>query len=263
MGKQRVQLHQSTSGVAIETAATVGAVLGVNLILPDGTVVTEEMLGIGVEPPPEEEYPFTYWRLIMEIPPNVVALAETSTTGLYAITGAGTSVTRAIQGTIGRTTVSNGDGVAGPPVVDLAAVPDSGVGAGLYKITVDAWGRVTGKELYDTSDLNKITVPSSGGALSALRAVALEDGEARYPDNDLSSDAELVVGVTVTAGTTVDVVTIGEVTDVSWSWAPGIVWCGDDGVLTQAPPSGWLLEVGRAIDATRLFVAIKTPFLRN
>lgn len=151
MAKQRVQIFQAARGVEVETNATIGAVVGVNLTLPDGTVVTQEMLGIGADP--GEEFPNTYWRLILEIPPNVVALAETATTGLYAITGAGTSATREIQPTVGRTTVGNGDGVLGDPTIDLAVLLDSGVGAGLVKITRDAWGRVSGTQAATTDDL--------------------------------------------------------------------------------------------------------------
>jgi len=51
-------------------------------------------------------------------------------------------VARSVAGTAGRVGVTNGDGVAGNPTVDLLT---SGVSAGTYnKTTVDIYGRVTG-----------------------------------------------------------------------------------------------------------------------
>lgn len=135
----------------VDPEATKGAVVGVNLYAQNGAVVLLEDI---LNPAPTEAgQEFTYWRLIQEIPPNVTALAGTATTGLYAITAAGTSATRAIEGTVGRTTISNGSGVAGNPTVDLAVRPDTGIGASLVKITRDAYGRVEGTEAATTNDL--------------------------------------------------------------------------------------------------------------
>lgn len=152
----KVRLGESASTqrlYVIDTYATPGAVLGTNLYLEDGeTLITRDML-FGTPDDPGGNPEPVYWRFLQEVPPNVVALAETVTTGLYAITGPGTSVTREIQPTIGRTTVANGDGVAGNPVVDLAVVPDSGVGAAILRITRDMWGRISGTQAATTTDL--------------------------------------------------------------------------------------------------------------
>lgn len=50
---------------------------------------------------------------------DLAALAANSTNGFWARTGAGTGAARAIGGTTGNITVVNGDGVLGPPVIDL------------------------------------------------------------------------------------------------------------------------------------------------
>lgn len=105
----------------------------------------------------------------------------------------------------------------------------------------------------------------ASGAISALRAIVADDGTGRYPNTAIASDAGKVVGISVTAaadGEPFEVLTDGEWADASWSWTPGPVFCGADGVLTQTPPSGWVLEVGRALSATRLTVDVKTPLVR-
>lgn len=138
--------------ITINPFATYGAQFGVNVYAPNGVLVDlADLLNTAGETPGSSE--FVYWIQIQEIPPNIQALAAATGTGLYTITGAGTSATREIQGTVGRITVANGSGVAGDPGVDLAVVPDSGVGAALVKITRDTFGRVTGMEAALVGDL--------------------------------------------------------------------------------------------------------------
>lgn len=131
----------------IDPKATFGATVGVNVFNADGTLwIPPESGGTGVQ--------ITDWSLILNIPPNVTALANTSTTGLYTITGAGTSATRSISAVAGETTVSNGSGASGNPTIGLADLADSGVGATpIKRITRDAKGRVSGTQNATTSDL--------------------------------------------------------------------------------------------------------------
>lgn len=71
---------------------------------------------------------------------DLTALAALVTVGFYVNTGVGSVAARSITAGSG-VSVSNGDGVAGNPVISLS---NSGVGAGSYsKVTVDALGRVT------------------------------------------------------------------------------------------------------------------------
>lgn len=107
---------------------------------------------------------------------------------------------------------------------------------------------------------------TAAGAVSALRAIVAEGGTGRYPDTGTPADAGRVVGVSKTAaadGDPFDVLTKGEHVDAGWSWSPGPVFCGASGVLTQSPGTGWVLEVGRALSATRLLVDVKTPLIRS
>lgn len=155
--------------IDITPGATVGATVGVNVRNPDGTLWVPPATG-GDKP-----VSITSWELILNIPPNVAALADFSGTGLYTITGSGTSVGREVTGTAGRIGVTDGDGVLGNPTVDLATVTDTGVGAALVKITVDGWGRVTGTEaaeLGDLSDVDLTTTPPADGNVLTWDATA-------------------------------------------------------------------------------------------
>ncbi|MCH3788329.1 hypothetical protein LZB33_08880, partial [Campylobacter jejuni] len=55
----------------------------------------------------------------------------------------------------------------------------------------------------------------------------------------------------------------GTIEEASWTWRDGGVWCGADGALTQAPgTAGWLLCVGRALNATTLMIDFDSPIAR-
>lgn len=163
--------------------------------------------------------------------PNVYALALTTTAGFYVVIGSGQSATRKIT-VSPRLLIENDDGVDGDPFLDIAD-----------------------------------TVLVADGALSALRVVVAEDGAARYPDIDDTTDALRAIGITVNAAddaADVRVRTDGELVDASWAWTPGVVWCGADGVLTQSiPATGWLLEVGRVAAPDRIVIDLQTPYIRS
>lgn len=72
----------------------------------------------------------TLWRLIREIPSNIVKLALLATAGLITRKADGTMVTRTVTGTSGRIDVTNGDGGSGNPTLDLADLT-----------SVSVWGR--------------------------------------------------------------------------------------------------------------------------
>lgn len=169
--KVKVPIFQAPQrNVTLEVGATVGAIVGVNLWNADGSLVVLEPPST----PPAGEYPITYWRLIQEIPPNVTALAKTTTTGLYAITSGGTSATREIDVEDGELTVEHGSGVDGNPLLGLADVPDSGIGT-LRGITRDAYGRVSGTtDATITGTAGQITV-ANGDAAAGPPTISLAD----------------------------------------------------------------------------------------
>ena len=72
---------------------------------------------------------------------DLAAVEALSGTGLAVRTAADTWTNRTLSGTTGRIAVTNGNGVAGNPTIDLNA---SGVTTGTYAgLTIDTYGRVT------------------------------------------------------------------------------------------------------------------------
>ena len=101
--------------------------------------------------------------------------------------------------------------------------------------------------------------------IHGLRAVRAVNGEITHPSTSDDDHAEQVLGIALQSGTgPIYVQVTGALTEGSWAWAPGLVYCGDEGVLTQAPaPTGWLLAVGRAIATDTIEIDIDTAFFRG
>lgn len=120
MRKAKVPLWRNPQQhVEIDPLATPGAIVGKNLFLPDGTLVTAAMLLR--EEAPASSYPITAWRRLLEIPPNVTALANTATTGIYVVTGPGTSATRELE--VGdQLAIENPSGLGGNPRVTRTTI---------------------------------------------------------------------------------------------------------------------------------------------
>lgn len=172
-------------------------------------------------------------------------------------------------------------------VIDLATVSPTTAGL-LRAITVDGFGRVVASRPV-TVGPNMTLVEGAGGdslvldatitagdydlertaagPLSSRRAVTVAgDGRVAYPDRAVTADATRFLGILVTSASAADdPVTVrrrGAITEAGWSWTPGPVWVGDTGLLTQTVPStGWVLQVGTAINATTIDIEPEPPIL--
>ncbi|MDX6690603.1 MAG: hypothetical protein QOG15_2060 [Solirubrobacteraceae bacterium] len=116
-----------------------------------------------------------------------------------------------------------------------------------------------------------VTTRVAAITLSGHRAIRpLEDGSVSYASADNPSHMHgpiwLSTGAAL-AGTEVSVLTLGELIEPSWSWAPGEpIFLGVDGVLTQTPPdaddgAAFLIEVASAETATTIFFDAKFPIV--
>lgn len=107
----------------------------------------------------------------------------------------------------------------------------------------------------------------AGENISALQVLVAVDGEVFVASSDEPDDAGRLCGVAVTAassGNSVDVRIFGELTDSGWSWSPGPVYLGLNGALTQSvPTSGFIAQIGVALDSDSILISIKQPIRRS
>lgn len=219
-------------------------------------------------------------RIARVDPRGELLLQESTAVGGDAPAGGDVTIT----GQAGRIVVT----AAGQSfVIDLATVSPTTAGL-LRAITVDGFGRVVASRPV-TVGPNMTLVEGAGGdslvldatitagdydlertaagPLSSRRAVTVAgDGRVAYPDRAVTADASRFLGILVTSASAADdPVTVrrrGAITEAGWSWTPGPVWVGDTGLLTQAVPStGWVLQVGTAINATTIDIEPEPPIL--
>lgn len=86
---------------------------------------------------------------------DLAALEGLTTAGQIVRTGDGTAVTRTLEGVAGNTVVTNGDGVAANPKVDLAEVTQGSTGT-FKKFTTDAYGRVVAQTAVVAADITDL-----------------------------------------------------------------------------------------------------------
>ncbi len=86
---------------------------------------------------------------------DLTAIAALTGTGFAVRSGADTWVQRSIDGTAGNIVVTDGDGIAGNPTIDLATVSQASSGS-FVKVTLDTFGRVTGNTAVVTADITAL-----------------------------------------------------------------------------------------------------------
>lgn len=103
----------------------------------------------------------------------------------------------------------------------------------------------------------------AGASLGGHRAVILDSAGAAFYADPLTGLE--VAGITTAAalvGETITIQTFGELAEPSWAWAPGPVYLGPLGTLTQTTPAaGACLQLGIATAPTRILIRIQPPIL--
>lgn len=157
--------------VRVPVAGTVG-----KSIMIDPNPVTQEQLTAALaalsvsSSTTPSGFSATLWRLIREVPANIVKLAALATSGLITRKSDGSIITRSIAtASSARITVANGDGGAGNPTLDLATLSPS-AGGTLQVFTADTYGRISAVNpavIDDLADVDTSSVaPSDGDALT-------------------------------------------------------------------------------------------------
>jgi hypothetical protein len=140
MAKTRVIVYGTTppKSVLIDSAATVGAQIGVNLLLPDGTLA--KMSDFGATPSAGSSIDTT----------------DDVDEGSYHLYFTDLRAQDAVGGILVDTATIDFTYTAGTSITaDLKDLADSGTGSALVKITRDAKGRLSGTEAATTADLTE------------------------------------------------------------------------------------------------------------
>lgn len=112
-----------------------------------------------------------------------------------------------------------------------------------------------------------VEYPIAARDLSGGRVVMLTEDGADYPLLSMLDDGDAILGITtgaVVAGSRVEYRHEGWMSDPSWTWSTGPIFCGGSGVLVQSPPAGlWIRQVGEAVSATEIQVHLFPTYYRQ
>jgi hypothetical protein len=250
----------ATNGHLVKTAA--------------GTVVTRTMVA------PASGFSITNADMVagdatFTLTGDLAGLESLATTGFGVRSATDTWLTRAITGTAGRISVTNGDGVAGAPVLDLVA---SGVAAGTYNsVTTDIYGRVTAASnvASATENTSSILTNANGSTISICQVVYSDAAGVKLSRADAATTRRAIglVGTTSIANSaTGAIVTSGifaastaqwdAVTGQTGGLTPNTDYYASattaGGITTTAPSvtGQWVQPIGIAMNATQMKVAM-------
>ncbi len=110
------------------------------------------------------------------------------------------------------------------------------------------------------SDVHKVTI-KAGENLGGYRAVYADSNYVYHADKDTATDRDKIVGITdspYNINENAGIFVNGSVTNGSWSFTPGPVFVGTDGVLTQPEPTGtaFIVKVGVAVNSTTIVIDV-------
>ena len=106
----------------------------------------------------------------------------------------------------------------------------------------------------------------AGETLSGHRAIRLSNGLAYYCDAANLAHAGTGIGVSTGAaliGETVNVQTLGTLSEPSWTWNDGPIYVGTNGQLTQSITGLFMQQIGVATNATAMNINAQLSVIRS
>lgn len=118
----------------------------------------------------------------------------------------------------------------------------------------------------DTGDAGGSLMLPAGEAINATIPVVTDTlGRAIKASNLNPAHIGRVFGMTTSAalvGEAVNIVPIGMLENLTWTFSEGPIFLGDGQLTQTAPTSGFLQIIGTALSATKISVNIQQPFKR-
>lgn len=205
---------------------------------------------------------------------TLTALAGlTATPGLVVESGVDAFVTRVITGTAGRVVVTNGDGIAGDPTIDLAS---GVVTPGTYtSVTVDTYGRVTAGTAIELNTQVAMVNSNAGSLVIGTPVYVITAGHVDKADAGATSTTRtigLVADLAIATTATGNVAVSGILTATTGQWdavtgqtgglTAGAVYYlsdGTSGTLTTTAPTltgSYIAPIGIALSATQIKIQV-------
>jgi hypothetical protein len=101
--------------------------------------------------------------------------------------------------------------------------------------------------------------------ISALKVIAVNNGQAYLPSSSIVGDAFRIVGVSetsVNAGSNIKVVIAGVISDSGWNWqGDRPIFLGGNGTLTQSVPSGFLKQIAEPLSSQAILINLQGVIL--
>lgn len=200
---------------------------------------------------------------------ELTAVAALATTGIVSRTGTATYTPRTITGTASNITVTNGDGVAGNPTIDL---PTAGTAGTYNSVTTDAKGRVTSGTNLPVNTFTATNGEASAIVIGTLLYVSAANTIRKANANAIGTKdvVGFVYDTSIASASSGNIQNAGVVTATTGQWdavtgQTGGLTTGSKYYLdattagamtTTAPATGFTKQVGVALSTTKLIVQI-------
>ena len=224
-------------------AAAAGATIGVDLRLEDGSIPNLLQLAnaLSVESREAEQYPFTFFNRILEVPANLSAIAAVSTSGLLTRKADATWVTRSIAVGSTKLTITNPAGDAGNPTLNVGVLAAADTTTGTFANARISVGSVTQHQAALTILESQITDGSILARLASDEAITGDwtfSGFLNLPTSTTTALEDITDAINTDAGKVQGSILLNTTTGivvVAAGAADGDVWNETDGTLEHTP----------------------------